>query len=519
MNFRKINIEEFDKLKKLFPSNCNWEKCKNQQLERYNNNQLDIFVIENEEEFIGEITVNYVSQELETEAIFNQRVYLEAFRIDKNFQGKGLGQKLLQYTISKLLQAGYFEFTIGVEEDNEIAKHIYFKLGFTEAIDKGVGNEFDPSEYTLYLKKFDRIIPVIYKLIDNLDLGVIQKEITRVSGGLLNRMYKVTTSKGTYAIKYLNPEVMKRPNAINNHIFAEKVANIAKLNNIQCISANIYNDSALQKIDDNYFFVFDWFEGRAITDQEITIEKVKKVAKQMANLHKIDFNNILNTSDLGKTISEVDWDYYLENIENNNIKELLSKNIQYLKDLDKKSTEAALKISNNKVISHRDLDLPNILWDENENPVLIDWESSGEVNPCEEVLETAWDWSGGQDYFDKEKFDCFIKTYKNSGGNISDLKNAILANFKNKSGWLEYNIKRVCKIECLDEEEKKLGEKEVIRVINEIIKFYEVMENINIDSEELENYKCIDINDLYNDPNYGSVATKIERFLSQKKKR
>lgn len=481
MNFRKINIEEFDKLKRLFPINSNWEKYKKQQLQRYYKNELDIFVIENNNNFIGEISVNYVSHGLQTETILNQRVYLEAFRIDKEFQGKGLGQKLIQHTINNMLKDGYFEFSIGVEDDNEIAKHIYFKLGFIEKIDKGYGNEFDPCEYTLYLKRFDNIIPILYKLIDKLNLGNIEQEIIRVSGGLLNRMYKVITSTGVYAVKYLNPEVMKRPNAINNHIFAEKIANIAKMNNVQCISANIYNGYALQETNNNYFLIFDWFEGRAITDKEITIDRVKKVAKQLANLHQIDFNDIPNISDLGKSVIEVDWNYYLQKIDDTEIKELLKRNIDYLTELDKKSTIASLQISNNKVISHRDLDLPNILWDNKENPVLIDWESSGLVNPCEELLETAWDWSGGQDYFDKEKFDCFITTYKVSGGNISDLKDAILANFKNKAGWLEYNMKRVCKMECLDEEEQKLGRKEVIRVINEIIKFYEIMKNIRIE--------------------------------------
>ena len=47
MKFRKINIEEFDKLKRLFPSHTNWEKYKNQQLERYLKKEIDIFVIEN----------------------------------------------------------------------------------------------------------------------------------------------------------------------------------------------------------------------------------------------------------------------------------------------------------------------------------------------------------------------------------------------------------------------------------------------------------------------------------------
>lgn len=481
MNFRKINIEEFDKLKKLFPSHNDWKNYKKQQLERYSQKELDIIVIENKNQFIGEITINYVNHELSTETIPGQRVYLEAFRIDKDYQGKGLGQKLIQYTINNLIQNGYFEFSIGVENSNEKAKHIYSKLGFTIEIDKGYGNKFDPSEYTLYLKKVDKIYQTLYKLIKQLNLGIIEQEITRVSGGLLNRMYKVITSTGTYAVKHLNPEVMKRPNAINNHIFAEKVANYAKINNVQCIPANIYNNHSLQEIDNNYFFIFNWFEGKSIKEKDITLDKVNKVSKELAKLHKINFSNITNTSDLGKNINEVNWNYYLEKITDIEIKKLLEKNINYLKELDKKSTKASLKISNNKIISHRDLDLPNILWDNNENPVLIDWESSGLINPCEELLETAWDWSGGQEYFDKKKFDCFITTYKLSGGNIDDLKDAAWANFKNKSGWLEYNLKRVCKIECVDEEEQKLGKKEVIRVINEIITFYKIIKNIKFD--------------------------------------
>lgn len=485
MIIRKILKEEFIKLKELFPGNEElWIKYRGQRVQQFENKEIDVYVIEEDEKFIGELTVNYISHDLLTETIPNIRVCFEAFRIDKRHQGKGLGQKLIRYTINDLAKKGYFEFTIGVEDNNEIAKHIYYKLGFTEEIDKGYGNEFDPSDYTLWLKKIDRILPALYKLINKLELGNIEQEICRVSGGLLNRMYKVITSSGVYAVKHLNPEVMKRPNAINNHIFAEKIANIAKTKGIQCVSANIYNGSSLQGIDNNYFLIFDWFEGKSITDKEITLEKVKKVAKQLANLHQMNFNNIPNSSDLGKTSIEVDWNYYFEKIDDTEIKELLAKNINHLIELDKKSTIASLKISNNKVISHRDLDLPNILWDNNENPVLIDWESSGLVNPCEELLETAWDWSGGQDYFDKEKFDCFIQTYKLNGGDIENLKDAILANFKNKAGWLEYNMRRVCKIECLDEEEQKLGKKEVIRVINEIIKFYDIMKNIRVEDYE-----------------------------------
>ena len=154
MIIRKILKEEFIKLKKLFPGDDElWIKYKKQRLQQFDNKEIDIYVIEDEEKFIGELTVNYISHDLKTETIPNIRVYFEAFRTDKKYQGKGLGQKLIEYTINDLKEKGFKEFTIGVEEDNERAKHIYFKHGFTKAIDYGKGDEFDPTEYTLYLKK------------------------------------------------------------------------------------------------------------------------------------------------------------------------------------------------------------------------------------------------------------------------------------------------------------------------------------------------------------------------------
>lgn len=154
MVIRKILKEEFIKLKELFPGNEElWIKYRGQRLQQFENKEIDIYVIEEDEKFIGEITVNYISHDLLAETIPNIRVYFEAFRIDKKYQGKGLGQKLIEYTIYDLKEKGFKEFTIGVEEDNEKAKYIYFKYGFTEAIDYGKGDEFDPTEYTLYLKK------------------------------------------------------------------------------------------------------------------------------------------------------------------------------------------------------------------------------------------------------------------------------------------------------------------------------------------------------------------------------
>ena len=40
--------------------------------------------------------------------------------------------------------------------------------------------------------------------------GTLICPIEPVSGGFMHRMYKVKTDSGIYAVKHLNPEVMKR---------------------------------------------------------------------------------------------------------------------------------------------------------------------------------------------------------------------------------------------------------------------------------------------------------------------
>ena len=160
MNIRKIKVEEFDKLYDLFPDKDKqdlWEMYRKQRLEELNNKETETYVIEIDNKFIGEVSVNYISHDLETEAIPNQRVYLQAYRVVDGYQRQGLGQQLIKYVLNDLENEGYTEFTIGVEDDNEIAKHIYFKYGFTEAIDRGKGDIFDPTDYTLYMRKIEKI--------------------------------------------------------------------------------------------------------------------------------------------------------------------------------------------------------------------------------------------------------------------------------------------------------------------------------------------------------------------------
>lgn len=477
MNFRKIKIEEFEKLKNLFPDNEEmWIKYKNKRLQQLEEQEIDVFVIENNENIIGEITVNYKNHQLETETIPNRRVYLEAFRVDKKYQGQGLGQKLINYCTDYLENIGYTEFTIGVEDDNEIAKHIYFKLGFTNAIDKGHGDEFDPSEYTLYLKDIDKfeLQKDIEILIKEEKLGNVIKSITKITGGLSHRMYKVVTDKNIYAIKELNSGIMKRKEAYSNFVFSEKVTDIAKENGITAIGAiKLENNDIMKKINNRYFMAFDWQEGKTLKAEEITESHCEIVGETLAKIHNTDFSKIEDNQRKNIDIEWFDWNSYLKlaKKENKAYVDILEKNIDLLYELNEKSNEAIRYANSNLIIGHTDLDRKNIIWQEYK-PFIIDWEASGYINPTIELIQVAWYWSGGDvENLDYKKFEIVVNSYKKYAKKEIDksIEKLIYADIYSGLGWVNYNFKRSLCIENeYKQDEIELAESEIIQSIGEV---------------------------------------------------
>lgn len=102
---------------------------------------------------IGELHVLYESDD-ENYAVRGRRAYLFAFRVRTGFQNKGYGTYLLKEVLSALKKKGYCEFTVGVEDDNFRAMHVYRTLGFNEfVLRKQEEYQGDRYEYDLYLMR------------------------------------------------------------------------------------------------------------------------------------------------------------------------------------------------------------------------------------------------------------------------------------------------------------------------------------------------------------------------------
>ena len=126
------------------------------------------------------------------------------------------------------------------------------------------------------------------KIVKKIDLGKLIEKPEQVNGGLTHRMFKIVTSKGKYIIKLLNKNIMKRPTALANFSKADSIEEILKSHGIDAIYSLKFNDRKMQLIDDQYFYVYEWFDGKTLKNNEITALNCKKIGKVLAEIHNID---------------------------------------------------------------------------------------------------------------------------------------------------------------------------------------------------------------------------------------
>ncbi len=151
MIIRKLNAEDIRLLPQLFEYN-DINSMIAENTEDIENGTIDIFCAFQEERLLGELHVCYQKSDT-TFARRGKRAYLYAFRVHKNYQRQGIGTLLLETVINKLIGEGYSEFTVGVEDDNTLARNMYIKHGFVTPIARQKESyQGDFYEYDLLLK-------------------------------------------------------------------------------------------------------------------------------------------------------------------------------------------------------------------------------------------------------------------------------------------------------------------------------------------------------------------------------
>lgn len=304
------------------------------------------------------------------------------------------------------------------------------------------------------------------------ELGQLVSEPEQVSGGLLHRMYHVQTSQGEYAIKVLNPEIMKRPEALKNTIHSEKVAEILK-DTVPLIGAKCFLGKHVLEEDGSYYMIYDWLEGKSVFAPDITAYHCEQIGSILGKIHAADITiegmkRQRNSRDL------YDWNLYLQKAEQENAEcyEILKEHLESIVNCDKAVIAGFEESSAMQVISHRDLDPKNVMW-KDKLPYIIDWEAAGYVNPYQELIEVLNYWITDVDgCYNRAKFDSLVSAYNESVDICSVNWDTVLqCSFDGMLGWLEYNVKRALGLEGSGSNEQKEGVNQVKGTISELKRY------------------------------------------------
>ena len=317
---------------------------------------------------------------------------------------------------------------------------------------------------------------LIEKLFEDLGLGKISFPITSVSGGFMHRMYKVCTENQTYAVKHLNPEIMKRPAAMSNYKKAERLEAILESADIPIVPALIFDEKKMQESQGNYFYIFDWHEG-SITDwNNITAEQCWKAGNIQGRIHAIETGRNEQTESTAPEFSAIDWKEYLTKAAGHGeVESLLKENLPLLDYAQTELNKARQSLPNITTIIDEDMDPKNVMW-ENGDPVVIDLECLDYGNPVSSAIQLSLQWSGiTLCNFDVEKqkafFQGYLKAYDNG---FRDYKSVFGLTYT-WIEWLEYNIQRALGA-SQDKAEQEMGLAEVKNTINRI-KYIREMED------------------------------------------
>ena len=244
------------------------------------------------------------------------------------------------------------------------------------------------------------------------ELGNVIQKTYEVKGGLLHKMFCVETERGKYAVKLLNPLIMQRPKVLEYFIDSEKAA-ASMVNVIPAVSAIQIHKEVLFKHKDQYHLVYHWVDGVMMRNDQIETKHCSIMGDILAkiHIHKFDVNSI--PKPMADDYSPSQWEAYLKigKEQKQDWVPEFEKMMDHILEIERKREMSSKTLNREMVMSHRDLDPKNILW-QGYSPYVIDWESTGYVNPNLELLEVAMYWSCDENQnLNEQKFLSLFNSY------------------------------------------------------------------------------------------------------------
>lgn len=302
-------------------------------------------------------------------------------------------------------------------------------------------------------------------------------------------MWRVNTKKGSYAIKQLAPVIdLKSEKIITKYELSETIAYQFSQQGIQAVSAIKKAGKHLIILDNIGYLIYPWIEAYTLGRNEVSEAHAIKIAEVIAKLHGINLNvpKIANPR-----VDEHTNETIIKAIERKvlcqcSFAKILKENQQLILSLNDSYQNIIPQLLEDPLVTHGYLDQLNVLWDKNEQPILVDWESVRKLNPTREIIRTSLNWSGiGTEDSSLPIYIRMLETYVKSGGilNISHMNAALHSVFGSAINWMLYNIELICT--SVVQKERDTAEEEVNSALSSMMCFKKLIPDLLMISKKV----------------------------------
>lgn len=308
-----------------------------------------------------------------------------------------------------------------------------------------------------------------------LDLGELLSQPRPLTGGLMHRMYALCTTKGHYAVKLLNPYVMQREGVLDHFRTAEALEQKLEQTAVPILPALTFGGSKMQQIDGQYFYVFDYYEGRALRNEEITPAHCRIIGGHLARIHGVE----RRAQSACRHAVQVDWDGLIARLstKNEELYALLSPHRDLLYDCQRRGNRAMDRLPPVVAVCHNDMDSKNVLW-QGKDCRIIDLECLCYASPYAELYETALYWAGYETgRLNTECLRTFVDAYAAAGGILPTDCETLYDGSCGRLEWLAYNLRRALGLDG-GGDEIDLGVRETRKTIGHILYYHEARDTI-----------------------------------------
>lgn len=318
----------------------------------------------------------------------------------------------------------------------------------------------------------------IEQLCSRLKLGQSREKVTSLSGGFHHRVWRLNTENGSFVVKQLAPDTdLDNKDQIKHYNVTEAIATRFAECGIAAVSARRCGEEFLHVIDSEAYLVYNWFDAVALKDGEVSPRHALKVAELLARMHKADIQVPGVESKLGEASAQEDVEEMVYAASESKLKSeaALREQLPLLLRVAQQYQVALPLLDVRQIISHGDFDQKNVLWDSEDNPVIIDWEGAHKINPTHEVVTVALEWSGITGDFDRALYSQFIFAYVGAGGVIREelLAPALHCVLGKWLDWLMYNVGRSVNLDS--PKLRALGEEQIEFTLPVIIHLVELV--------------------------------------------